>query len=688
MASLLDTPEVAPPPNQRMYQMFEDSKIPVSKHVGTVWKSRYDAAKKKRDDSKLLQAWQECIRYYQNDQSANKDRVIAGTPGSRVLSSRVIEGYAETENVVFANTVAATAAIYSKNPECECTTNNPELEQMMSLSERLINTILAKKEAPGVYFKPKARRGITSAFLCNLGWWEVGWIAKEDSTEQAILEIEKLSLELQNAKDTKEVQRIEGALMALDEKVNVLSEAGPFVKWRPAHHVLRDPQSVEEDLSDANYVFIEDYINTNYLKARYYREGKEGDESIYAPTNVIPAGGSSEGDLQDRINNFHIFEDSRDYKDLGFEDQVQYDAAKLTKVVYVWDKVTRRVYLFNSNHWKWPIWVWDDPYKLTTFFPTVPVYFYTSPTGGESKGEVSYYLDQQDALNYANSIMNSARAWAGTKVVYDQNRIKPDEINKMLFSNKREAIPLDVPDGLKVSDVMPQGVEHPALKFAQLFDKGSIYQSIDRMSVVSDVQRGAQFKTNTTNQAIQKYEQASATKFDMLLDQVEDAIGNVAYLLLQLCWQNMETDQVVGLLGSEATQWKKLTIEEIKHISVRVEGGSTQKPNSMGKKKEALEVGQVLGQFASVTPVAAVVALKVFERAFDEVVISDMEWQSIQQSLMGPPPGQEGNAPPGGGGGGGSALPPEVKAAYDQLVASGVPPEEAARQVQEQLGAS
>ena len=681
MAGLLDIPDTAPD-GQRLFQMFEGSKIPVSRDMGTIWKSRFDAADKKRRDNKLDQAWTEAIRYYQNDQSANKDRISIGVPGTRVLSSRIIEGYAETENVVFANTVSATAAIYSKNPECECTTANPELEPLMNVSERLINLLLAKKEAPGVHFKPKARRGITSAFLCNLGWWEVGWIHKEDSSEQAILEIEKLSIELEKAKSSKEIQRVEGALMALDKMLNVLSEAGPFVKWRPANHVLRDPQSVEEDLSDANYIFIIDYENTNYLKARYYKPGKDGDESIYAPTHVIPSGGTDTGDLQDRINNFHIFEASKDYKEMGFDDDVQYENAQLTRVVYVWDKVTRRVYMFNANHWKWPIWVWDDPYKLTTFFPTVPIYFYTSPVGGESKGEVSYYLDQQDALNYANSIMNAARAWAGTKIAYDQNRIKPDEINRLLNSNKREAIPLDVPDGLKVSDVIPQGVEHPALKFTQLFDKGPIYQAIDRMSVVSDVQRGAQFKTNTTNQAIQKYEQASATKYDMLLDQVEDAIGGVAYLILQMCWRYMDAQTVSTLLGAEAGGiWRPLTDEEIRAISVRVEGGSTQKPNSMGKKKEALEVGQVLGQFASVSPVAMVVALKVFERAFDEVVISDVEWQAIAQSLMAPPQG----APAGGDDGG---IPPEAKAMYDELVNSGVPPEEAAQQVQEQLGTS
>ena len=688
MASLLDIPEEkAPVQEQRMYQMFADGKIPVSRHAGTIWKSRFDSAVKKRSEAKLDQAWAEAIRYYQNDQVTNKDRVIGSTPGSRVLSSRIIEGYAETENIVFANTVAATSAIYSKNPDCECSSSNPELEEMMQLSETLVNTLMSKKESPGVYFKPKARRGITSAFLCNLGWWEIGWVHKKDSSEEALLEVQRLSQELEKAKDGSTIKRIEGKLMSLEKMVNILSESGPFVKWRPATHILRDPQSIEEDLSDANYIFIVDFEHSEYLKARYYREGKDGDISLYEPTHVIPAGSSGDvSDLQERIDNFHIFESNKTHDELGFENEEQYNDAKLTRVVYVWDKVTRRVYLFNSNQWKWPIWVWDDPYKLTTFFPAVPVYFYMSPTGGESKGEVSYYLDQQDALNYCNSIINSARAWAGTKIAFDQNRLKPDEVQRLLFSNKREAIPIDVPDGLKLSDIMPQGVEHPALKYTQLFDKGPIYQSIDRMSVVSDVLRGAQYKTNTTNEAIGQYQQASSNKFDMLQDQIEDAIGSVAYILLQLCWRYMPVEQVTALLGAQAQGvWRNLEDAEIKSISVRVEGGSTQKPNSMGKKKEALEVGQVLGQFASVTPVAAAVTLKVFERAFDEVIISPQEWQAIQQSLIPQPE----PAPSGSGGGGGPApeggngVPPEAKQAYDEAIANGASPEQAVAMVQE-----
>lgn len=690
MADLLDIPEEeTSPAKSKMYQMYPEGRIPVSKSCGTVWKSRYTSAQKKRETSKIDQAWKEAVSYYQNDQVASKDRVQAVGPNARMLSSRIIEGYAETENLIWANTVAATSAIYSKNPECEISSDNVDLEQMIQMSEELVNSLFTKKETPGVWLKPKARRAITSAFLCNLGWLEVGWVHKEDSSEEAIAQLVELGEKLAKAKDSKEIKKIEGQLMALEDKVSMLSESGPFIKWRPAQHVLRDTQSVEEDLSDANWIMITDFESTSFLKAKYYIEGRDGDKSIFQPTHVVPSGSSD--DLQERVSTFSIFESDKNHTELGFDDQEQYDAAKLTQVVYVWDKVTRRVYLFNSKHWKWPIWVWDDPYSLTTFFPVVPFYFYTSPTGGESKGEASYYLDQQDALNYCNSIINSARAWAGTKIAYDQNRVKPDEVQKLLFSNKREAIPIDVPDGLKLSDVMPQGVEHPALKFTQLFEKGPIYQAIDRMSVVSDVQRGAQFKTNTTNDAIAQYQQASATKYDMLLDQVEDAIGQTGYLLLQMCWRYMSAEQVVGVLGEKGAGWRNLTDEEIKSIAVRVEGGSTQKPNSMGKKKEALEIGQVLGQFARVTPVAAIVALKVMERAFDEVVINPEDWQAIGQSLA-PPPGPEGgegDAPPGegppNGGGGNGAIPPEAEQAMQQMIEQGVPPEQAAMKVKEAL---
>ena len=96
----------------------------------------------------------------------------------------------------------------------------------------------------------------------------------------------------------------------------------------------------------------------------------------------------------------------------------------MTKVVYVWDKVTRRVELYNCNDWCYPLWVWDDPYSLDQFFTVVPMEFHTDPITMYAKGEVTYYLDQQDDINVINNEWAKVRKFAAGKVVYDKNSLK------------------------------------------------------------------------------------------------------------------------------------------------------------------------------------------------------------------------------------------------------------------------
>jgi inactivated superfamily I helicase len=69
-------------------------------------------------------------------------------------------------------------------------------------------------------------------------------------------------------------------------------------------------------------------------------------------------------------------------------------------------------------------------------------------------------------------------------------------------------------------------------------------------------------------------------------------------------------------------------------VVVRVEGGSTDKPTSTQKKKQALQLGQILGQFANAAPATVIVMLKMFEAAFDEFEIEDNEWDMILQTMM------------------------------------------------------
>src|SRR5690606_8157732 len=115
------------------------------------------------------------------------------------------------------------------------------------------------------------------------------------------------------------------------------------------------------------------------------------------PTHVLALNkGKERSDVDDEVAHFELLGDKTrndEYKQFGFEDNDTFERCKVTKVWFYWDKITRRVYLFHDKDWTWPIWVWDDPYKLDTFFNVFPLSFIIDPTTPNSRGEVSYYLD-------------------------------------------------------------------------------------------------------------------------------------------------------------------------------------------------------------------------------------------------------------------------------------------------------
>ena len=50
--------------------------------------------------------------------------------------------------------------------------------------------------------------------------------------------------------------------------------------------------------------------------------------------------------------------------------------------------------------------------------------FYTDPEEPIGKSEVTYYLDQQDAINQINSEFKMARQWARRNLFYDKTRVE------------------------------------------------------------------------------------------------------------------------------------------------------------------------------------------------------------------------------------------------------------------------
>jgi len=698
------TEEVGP-----AYRVRGDTKVAVSKSRGKLWKSRKDSAVKSMKD--LIDAWDEAIKYYNHDQSDHRVDSVMGTSGNRNVARRLNERHSATENIVYSNVNAQVPELYAKNPEISVTAGSnigseDEWQQHSIFAralERLTNVLFAMRAVPGVNLKPKAKRAVVIALLTNRAWFEVGYITKDQSSDTAQNDLVELSQELVQAKTPNDIREIEGKLFALEERVEFLRPSGPTLTLRLPHQVIVDPDHNDPWLTDANWVMIEDMMPTDYLNAVYGQPDPNDPDTdrlmlVYEPTHVLDGGGDGEQDT------FSLFDTNQDYNAYGFADKQTFDKAKRTKVWRVWDKTTRRLELYSDKDWTWPIWVWDDPYQLDTFFPLTPLWFHENPVAVYAKGEVSYYLDQADMLNEINDERRRALLWARRNIFFDQNRVKKDEVDKVLKGPDATAVGIDVPEGMKPADIL-FSIPPPSMNWAQLFDKKDIYDAVDRIAATNDAMRGEQFKTNTTNKAIEYYSTLGNMRMDERLDAVEEAIGDVGWKLSQLCLRFMPSDVVQQLIGMDVSQfWAPIdSLTEFSRYNMVVVGGSTQKLSTAQKKQEAVQVGQVLSQFARAAPSSVLkTTLRLFSHAFDSLTIREEDWDAIAQETattigagggIGPPSGAPTSAAgqsgpssppvPGGGGGPGEIvaiaqtlqqLPPQLLQALGMMLARGVPP--------------
>jgi len=719
-------PAEAEPP--AVYKAMPDSRIPVSSKRGGVWRSRRDASQKGMKD--LIDAWDEAIRYYNHDQSDHRDGTDANVAGNRHVARRLNERFSSTENIVYSNVNAQLPELYAKNPIVSVTARpssdlaaDEKGDAFARAVEKLVDALFRMKYAPGVNIKPKAKRNVIVALLTNCAWFEVGYTQKDKSSEQAAADLQALSDKLAKAKDDKEIREVESALVALEEKIEFLQPSGPYVRIRLPHQVLVDPNSSDPAGNDANWMMVEDMLPTEYINAIYGEKNPDKDEitSIFEPSHVLTGGGGPGDDKE-----FSLFtKKDNAYSAYGFDSADQFDKACMTKVWYVWDKVTRRLEMYADNDWKWPIWVWDDPYGLQGFFPFSKLWFHENPVAMYAKGEVSYYLDQQDQINEINDERRRALLWARRNIFYNpESGITQEIADRILKGPDGTATPIKIPEGVKHEDII-FSIPPPSTAFVPLFDKKDLYLSVDRIAATNEVERGGEFKTNTTNKAIDYYSTQGNMRMDMRLDAIEDALGDVGWKLAQMCLKFMDAQTVNELTGLDVTEfWRPLdNLRDFAAFSVQVVGGSTQKLTTQQKKQEAVQIGQVMAQYVRAAPASALkVSLKMMSEAFDNFVVSKEDWDSIAaevqmmaQSQQGGAPGQQGSAPgqpPVGGDGAASTsppgapqagggmqvaaqvvqalqqLPPPVLQAIGSALQQGIPPAEIFRQMLQSQGSN
>lgn len=661
------------PARTEVYKLDPNTKIPVSKYEGNTWKARRDSGRKAI--SHLISGWQEAEYYYDNaQQNHRKEGTQGNRSGTRNVGKDRRDSFSMTENIVYATVNAVIPNVYAKNPSIEVTMTDKNMEPLGLALKRLGNRLAEMRAAPGINLKTKMRKCILRTEVTNEAWVLIGWTKREDSADQARADIARIGAELEKAESNQEIERLEGELLALEEQIDLLDPPGPFVKTIRSVDVIVDPTAMEDDFSDANWKMICVMESTKYLNARYRVKDKDKNYvSAYKASHVVDAvsATSNVAAVQEQIDNFKIFDSTKDDPtQYGYGDKESYERAKRTAVWYCFDKVKRRFYMYADKDFTWPIWCFDDPYHFPDFFPLERLQWHPSPTAPRTRGEVSHYLDQQDEINTIIDELNRARVALRDKTLFNSRVLNSKMVDDIMQNPNKKSVGIPIPDGHKLTDHI-MGQPQPNLEFAHLWDKAPAKAAVNMLSGLGEAMRGEQFKTNTTNQAINEYTSVSATRMDEKRDAVEDFIGAIMWKVLFLCMQFMEAEQFNELTGNAFAElgWQKMPYDKVRHtMQCRVEGGSTQKPTSAAKKAEALQLGQILGQFASASPVAILLAVKVFQRSFDGFVVTDEEWnmlmQSIQQSMQ-----QE-----GGG---------DEEAAVKEMVDKGMPEEEARKRVAE-----
>lgn len=618
-----------------IYKMYGDSKIPVSKAEGKLWQTRKNQAATVMKD--VTDAWDLTYQYF------NADHIVIKDDGTLDFKSDKLRNNKEnSENLVWANNTGLIPALYSQDPRVEVTSNKVNDENSNKLCttiERVVNVLFTKRVAPGLNLKNKVRKSILNCSLTNRGIVKIGYNFKINSSDNILKDINDIANKLEKAKDINEIKDLEGQLEALEKVVDFTAPSGPTIKCVRPYDLFIDPNAEDQDGTDARWIMEREWIPTEFLKAKYGKVNEDNKEveSIYAPGKVLPVNnkGNDNTLIDDEDPLSLTGSDAINYQSYGYENAEQYKRSCLTECFWVWDKVKRRVYLYSNNDWSYPIWVWDDPYELEEFYPYYILNFHENPTATLCKGEVSYYLDQQNTINMINSQLQKMRKFGFNHYLFDGNS-GADIKDIMKWANGgKNIVSINLPPNKKFEDILFSG-SVPYDKNQMLYDKQDLLRVVDMISGTDAATRSGEYKTNTTNLAIQTYMAGKSMKLDDKRDTIEVWLGRIGWGIAQLCLMNMNKEEVASLIGeNNVLLWETLSPSEITSTySVRCVGGTTVKPTSDSKKQQALQMSQVLGQFASASPYTVIIMLQILQKAFDDTVVSEEDIETIKNSII------------------------------------------------------
>lgn len=526
---------------------------------------------------------------------------------------------------------------YMRNPTVEVSSTNAENTEFAEALDQIIEAVINKTGAHSLNLRRYVQRMIVAGHLTNYGIMKLVYTPEKGSAEDTLLLFQQTQKKLKETTDLSDAAHLYALLDRLTEEMNNRRPMGLTLKNVSPFMFYVDPDCTKDDLSDAKFTFEVDFLAEGLIKSEYmtfdedeqkwrfrYDANVEYDgETRTGNRTALSAKETLVAELMPDID-----DKEREYKQKG-----------TIPCVWMHDRVTKLRYLYIMDRWDTPLWVDGDELQLSRFFPYFVLAFSASVSGIVRRSEVSYYLSHQVEVNNTNSQASKIRNAAFSTILYDSTKIDSKEVVKVLEQIQKPSTVLRS-IGVKLTDPEAK-LENvfvpfmmPVAKMPELFQDPRNRSAIDKAARISAAARGQEFRTNTTNEAIAQYQEASNASTGTLTDIIEDTVSQILWSIAEVVVSKYSKEYVTKIVGAAAaSMFQNMSVQEFNSTYVMdIEAGSSEKPTSENKKKEALQIIQMLGQFGKAAPMTIItIVSRMLRKVFSRTLVSDQDLQMLQQ---------------------------------------------------------
>jgi hypothetical protein len=544
------------------------------------------------------------------------------------------------ENIIRNNIKTMMRTTYMQNPHVEFTDVTSE-SKLGECLEYVLDFLMNKKTWPGMNMRAKIRRWIAHGQMTNFGIIRLDYQPMDGSRQEAVNAIQAIEKKLAKTKKKSEIEDLYAQLEVVHEKLPSLINKGMAVSNVLPNRIIVSKGCTMIDFTDSDFVAEEIDYDRSYIMNKYYiHDEEEGCYYLRAnkkiTTGRTPTNDSDDGTTgavtKQSIVDTVLNSSPKEIRDLNLKDTI--------RCYMYYDKPLRRHYLFSSEQWEHPLYAWEDDMGLSRYFRHFAIAFGEPIESVIQPGEVSFYIGQVNEINRINREAKRIRDAAFNTIVYNKQAVDGKEVAKLVrhLRNPKQVASFGVstdPDK-KIAEVLEMLVPPPA-QAKELYDTTALRSAVDRAANQSEIDRGQQFKTNTTNQQVQYYAQNKQQTSGVLVDTVEEALEDVTWSMTEILISKYTSEDITALVGEKkAADFVQMSVDEFNQsYRMQIAPGSIEKPTSEFKKQEALAIAQALGQVGQAAPgTTMTLMVRMLKTAFSGLVVKDEDWEMLTQEIQ------------------------------------------------------